>query len=852
MTKGFVFGEFALDTEKRLLTKNGAPLPLNPKALELLAVLIENRGKTLTKNELLDAVWPDQFVEENNLTVHIAALRKALGEKKGENRFILTVPGSGYRFVAGTEPVAPAALALNRIEAHGKTVLPEISGLFGRRKELAALRDFLKNDAVRLLTLTGAGGTGKTALARAAHLLNEDFSGRVFFAELAAARDAGDVTAAIAQALNVTEEGGRSLLDAVVNFLSNERALLILDNFEQVMPAAPVVKTLLAGTSLLKILITSRTALQLDAEREMLVGPLEIPLDETVFAPEDLTAFPSISLFVARAQKVRPAFVLNEKNARAVASICRRLDGLPLAIELAAARVLLLSPEEIFTRLENSLNLLTRGAPDLPERQKTMRSAIEWSYQLLDEEEKSLFRRLAVFSGGFTVEAAETVAGNDGGDAAALPEIKLPVLDLVSSLFEKNLLAAKETNDGGARLRMLEVVREFAFEKLRAHGEEEVLGRAHALYFLDLAEKAEPHLMHETSAEWLERLETEHDNLRAALNRSLENDPPKAARLAAALRYFWANRGHLTDGRRWLEAVLEKDLDQTSVIYLKLLNGLGQFARYKSDFETARKLYEQALIKARTSGQTEQTAIALHGLAAIATVNADFASAQKYNEEELEIYRELGDETGMAFALASLGDLALARGEPAEARPLIEESLKISGKLGNKQVICINLLNLGMAAFQRQRLDDAADHFTQSLAIARELGNKTVISCLFDGFAAIAASGGETETAIKLAGAAENLRETIGYGQEPAERIFRQTYIDNIRAAIGEKSFLKLYGEGRLLTLDAALALAHDSMAAAADQSTEIIIAKRSITRITIEENTGDLIETQISEGEEM
>lgn len=891
----YSFAEFEVDTAKRLLLKNAEVVSLNPKAFDLLVVLLENRGHIVTKEELLKTVWPDQFVEENNLTVHVSALRKIFGEKKGEYQFIVTVPGKGYKFVADVR----SPLEGSQLEQSGQLLTLRSSvtipaprrfetNLIGRDREVAEVKDLLRRKDENLVTLTGAGGSGKTSLARTiAAEMTADFADGVFFVELAAATDSNLVVSAIAQTLDVTEASNKSLDKTLQDFLQPREILLVLDNFEQVLTAAPRVAELLASAASIKILVTSRAALRLPDECEISVRPLELPPVGSRPVPEQLDTYPAIALFCERAQAVKPNFVLTDENVVTVAEICRRLDGLPLAIELAAVRVRLLSPSAILERLENSLSLLTGGAADLPSRQRTMRGAVKWSYDLLTEEEKFLFRRLAVFAGGFSVEAAEFVsegkkAGKEerekeqreemgvaenkltispsphlqvsppaGLHVSPLPglpvtpspslPVSLSVLDLLDSLINCNLITLKDQTDGNARLRMLEVVREFALECLEESGETESVRRLHSEFFLKLVETAEPLLHGENGSEWLDKLETDYDNLRSALSWSLKNDGEIAARMAADLRFFWLNRSHLSEGLSWSEAALAATKNDVSKARSDLLLSNGVFLRSQGKLEAAQRMYERTLAESRQLNDLTHIIKANHGLAAIAVLQKDFSSAQACIEEALALSRELKDEMQTAYSLASLGDLEMSRENLSVARPLLEECLLIAKKLKNKKLLTVIWFNLGTIDFFENFFERSAANFAESLRLAQEMGNKTMVSCAIEGFAALAVKNGNAAQSARLAGAAESLRETIGYFIEPAEEIFRNSYLSETRAVLGEKRFADLYLQGKVLSSDDATALAYPDQSTidndfADENFTEIIVENHSFSRIAIEE----------------
>ncbi len=680
--------------------------------------------------------------------------------------------------------------------------------LVGREKEASEIKNLLRQKDVRLLTMTGIGGTGKTTLSRAvaAEMLRE-FSDGVFFIELAAVTDPQFAASTIAQPLGVKESGGKAMLETLKEYLAGKQMLIVIDNFEQVIGAAPQIAELLSAAQQLKILITSRTLLHLSAEREYEVPPLALPENIEQLAFEELSNYEAVKLFVERARTAKPNFSLTPENAKNVAEICLRLDGLPLAIELAAARVKILSPQAILSKLENRLQLLTGGAQDLPARQQTMRGAVAWSYDLLTEDEKQLFEILSVFNGGFMFEAAEAVCENFKLQTVD-DEYELNALDGITSLVDKSLIISKEQPDGEMRFRMLEVVREYARDALTERGVFDIARKSHAAYFLALSEEAEKYLKGEDSVRWLNRLEEEIDNLRAALRWSLENDVETAARIGAATRLFWLFHSHLTEGRGWLEAALKSSKNVASAeVRFNLQNLLGTLARFQGDYAAAQKVFEEQLAEGKEANDLWQIAEANSGLGSVAYQQGDFQTARQFIEEVLAVSRELNEQYGVAAALNTLGDIARTEGDNAAARPLFEESLSISRKLGTKQFVCAILANLGAVTFAEGDFDAARAHFAEALETAREMGNRTIISLSLDGFAALAAERGEADCAAQISGAADNLRESIGYEIEPADLHFRDSFLAKLRASLSEADLSASFERGRKLKPEEAVAL---------------------------------------------
>ena len=679
--------------------------------------------------------------------------------------------------------------------------------IIGRRGEISDITQLLRDERVRLVTMTGIGGTGKTRLAHAvAETMLPEFSDGVFMIELSSVSLPELVPATIAQPLGVKDAGGRPVLDILKDHLADKRMLLILDNFEQIVDAAPQIAELLAAADGLKILVTSRFLLHITAEREFIVPPLSTPSGALLSSFENIKRNEAVQLFLERSQSAQPNFELTEENGRSVAEICARLEGLPLAIELAAARTRILAPSEILSKLESRLKFLTGGARDLPERQRTMQGAIDWSYDLLDENEKAIFRRLSVFSGSFSVEAAEAVcnSGNAGGE--------VDVVDEVSSLLDKSLVIRVEGKGGEHRFGMLEVVREYATEALETGGESESVARSHAGYFVSLGEKAEPFLQAAQSAEWLDRLEDEHDNLRGAMQWSLNNEPPMAVRLAVSVRNFWLLHSHLSEGYRWLKAALERGGEPAAELRFKLMNGLGLAARFRGDYETARKAYADGLAAGQEAGDKHGVALSSRGLGLVAMQQGDAAAAREYFQSGLAISRELDDKFGIAISLSFLGDLARTEKDFSRARPLFEESLALFRGLDNKSAVSDALNNLGAACFGEGEFLLSRKHFAEAANLAFDLGNKMTISYSLDGFAALATENEDLTRAAQLCGAAEALRESIGYKIEPAEEVFRNAYLEKLRAPMSDAEYNAAFEEGRSTTPDKAIALAFNEL----------------------------------------
>ncbi|MGH2558891.1 MAG: tetratricopeptide repeat protein [Thermomicrobiales bacterium] len=711
-----------------------------------------------------------------------------------------------------------------------------LTSLVGRERERAAVAAMLRDNAVRLLTLTGPGGVGKTRLAlQVAADVAADFADGVWFVTLAPISDPHLVAPAIARALGVRESGDRLPLEGLKAYLRESEALLLVDNFEQVLAAAPLLTDLLAACPALKILVTSRAVLRVSGTYDFPVPPLALPDTERAGAVAQVAAAEAVQLFLARARAAKPDVALTEANAAIVAAICRRLDGLPLAIELAAARIRHVSPSALLARLEQRLSVLTGGARDQPARLHTMRGAIAWSYDLLGADEQRLFRRLAVFVGGFTLEAAEIVAeepavprnrriGERGGKRKAERDagstaLRLPpsasVLDGIAALIDHSLLRQAEGEDGVPRFGMLETIREYALDQLKA-GEEETSARdRHAAWCLALMEQAEVGLMGADQAEWLDRLETEQPNMRAALAWLIDADEPgPALQLAASLGWFWWSRGDPAEGRAWLEQALARGAGAPPAVRARLLGQLGEIIWSQGDYRQSVTLTEAALQDWREIGHQPGVAFCLLHLGRVAHDVGDYRRAQTLYEESLALHRAIGDDWNTTRCLANLGMVVMLQGDFDRAVLLQEEGLALARARGHAVMIAKILHNLAEVAHRRGAYPLALDLYRESLGKHQETRERRFIAQCLRGLVKIAATLGQDEPAIRLAGAEHTVRAAIGAPVSPEpERIAYERDLAALRAKLGNEAFGAAWAAGREMGLDETFATA-DALAA--------------------------------------
>jgi predicted ATPase len=734
-----------------------------------------------------------------------------------------------------------AEKAPRQVAARPANLPVQRTALVGRQKEVAAASELLLRQDVRLATVTGPGGIGKTRLAvQVASGLVEHFPGGIHFVPLAAISDPDLIPAMIVQTLGIREPGGKAPLEILKENLqesSSAPMLILLDNFEHLVGAAPTVAELLAIGPHLKILVTSRAALHIYGEHEFPVPPLALPDPRALPQVDALARYPAVALFVDRAVAARPDFELTRENAAPVTEICARLDGLPLAIELAAARIKVLSPASLQARLASRLQLLTGGARDLPQRQQTLRAAFDWSYELLNAAEQKLFRRLSVFVGGCTLEGVEAVCDTKG-------DLGLDLLDGMASLVDKSLLQQVEPVKGESRFVMLQTIREYALEKLEASGEKPLTKRAHAAYCLVLAEEQAAEQCGSAGPEWLERFTVEHDNFRAALEWLTETgDADWGPRLGAALFRFWEAGEFLTEGRERLDkllkftaaavptkagaraffaagvlaaeqgdfpsadALIRKSLEFSRQLHDQQgvavsLNALAVNARDCGEFAVARSLFEECLELWRELGDSQAVARSLSNLANVVRMQGDYARARSLYEECLSIFQELKDRTGVAWSLNHQGDVARDQGDHAAARALYGQGLEIFRELGDRWGIAGTLADLGSLAREGRNYPQAHSLYRESIKLFQELEHKRGVARLLECFARSAAAQLNAQRSLRLAGAAAALRQNIGAPLTPGDQAQLEASLEMARKALTDTAGATAWMEGWSMPLE--------------------------------------------------
>jgi predicted ATPase/DNA-binding SARP family transcriptional activator len=681
-----------------------------------------------------------------------------------------------------------------------------LTSFVGREKELKDIARLLASS--RLLILTGPGGVGKTRLAiQTAHDAIKKFKDGVFWVGLVGLSDENLIPQEIAQALSVREVPNEPLIDVLKTYLKSKDLLIVLDNCEHVIRAcAQYAERLLAACPKLKILATSIEALGLFNEITWQVPSLPLPEMPGSFSLKELQEFASIELFKERASNAKSGFKLDERNASSVAQICRRLDGIPLAIELAAARIKVLSVDEIAARLDDRFSLLTAGSRTAIPRHQTLRATIDWSYDLLTEPERILLRRLSVFAGGFTLEAAEAVCSRGVK--------RSDILDLLGRLVDKSLViveADSEVNE--TRYRLLETIRQYALEKLVEVGEASLIRDQHLDFYLSLAEKSEPYIFGHESAIWINRLDKDLDNIRAAMEWSTNSGKAVAAlRMAGSLVYFWfARRNLLSEWQHRIQLALSRPegLERT-LARAKALNGLG-FMYWADMYPTDRRLeLEEALNIARELGDQWNTATALRYLGLLASMQGNYVEARSLLKQSLAIWRTMGPEgkSGVSWTLTFLGDVALSQNESNEARSIYEEAVAILREIGDKNFLAYSVRRLGLLAWREKNYGRAIALYKESLSLNRELGDlRGVLACVA-GFADIAVAQGKFERGVRLMAAVETQLASMGMRLLPVDKMEYERNLDKLRTQLDEKTFMKSWAKGKTMSLDETIAFA--------------------------------------------
>jgi predicted ATPase/DNA-binding CsgD family transcriptional regulator len=759
--------------------------PLSEREKEILRLLADG----LTNREIADRLYLSHET--------IKWYNKQLFGKLGVSNRTQAAAKAQELSLKGDQRPAPAFRA-----AHLKHNLPApLTSFVGRRRELGEVADLL--EASRLLTLTGPAGTGKTRLAlQVAAQVLDDFADGVYLVELAPLRDPELVADTVARSLGLSNATGQSIAAALENYLGNKELLLVLDNFEHILEAAPPVSELLSTAPDLKILATSREALGLYGEQEYPVPPLGLPDLSDRVSPSLLTDHEAVALFIQRAQAVVPDFALTDEDAPGVAEICVRLDGLPLAIELAAAQVKLFSLQALLNQIENRFTALRDGPRGLPERQRTLRGAIDWSYELLDDVEKTLFTRLSVFQGGRTIEAVEAVCGY---------ELPISVLDGLASLLNKNLLRQEEGPEGEPRFTMLETIHEYALERLREGGEAEDMHRRHAEYFTAWAERAEPFMRGgREQMRWLRRLDADHDNLRAMYKWSMEGSELELGlRLVGALGYFWWRQGHYSEGQRWSARALEVIEGASLAVRASVYSTAGRVFFYLGEAAAGKRALSEALALYEELGSRREMGWAhIHLMMPFAGQPTEFEEAIANFEEGLALLREVDDQAGIAQAFTNRGEHSRLLGDLPRAKEAYEESLSVAREIGDGLRESLLLINLGFIALHEDDAIGAEVMLKRSLTLALAIGHTAYTADKLSALAGAAVALGQPERAARLVGAADALFAKQSYIPQAGDKPEFERYEAAAREVLDEVAFKTAWAEGQAMSIDEAIAYA--------------------------------------------
>jgi predicted ATPase/transcriptional regulator with XRE-family HTH domain len=733
---------------------------------------------------------------------------------RGEARESGTAAIGGEPVLATAQPTSPLSSSTSSGYATPNNLLLPLTPLLGREQAVAVACDYLARKDTRLLTFTGAPGIGKTRLSLqvAAELLPQ-FEDGVFFVELAPVSDPSIVASTVASTLGLPESGSGSMLNALKNYLNGKKFLLVLDNFEQVLDAAPVALELLSSCPGLKVLITSREALHVPGEQQFPVSLLDLPDLARLPRVQALPGYAAIALFLERARAVDPAFDLNEDNALDVTTICTRLGGLPLAIELAAARVKFLSAAEMSARLDRQLSLLTgpaghRRFRHMPARQQTMQAAIDWSYQLLEPAEQQLLVRLAVFVGGWTLEAAEAVFGQGSGATEGM-----------ESLLEKSLIHGMRNGSGESishsaehRFTMLESIREYALDRLEAGGEADEVRRLHAVYFLDLAERAEPHLTREEQAEWFQRLQREYTNVRAAISWSLaQGEHDISLRFGGALAIFWRNR-YPGEGRWWAEwamkGALKESAGEPTLTHARALFSAALMLMQTKEYPRARATFEESLRMYRALDDKLGIAASLSWTATMliyTDLPEDRASVEKMLDESLELYRSIGDSVGMAGVLTSMGEAARMERDYPRAIDVYERCLALQLEVKDKQGIATTVTNLAWVVYHGKDYERAKHLLRETLRTYQEIGSGYYVAWALAAWAGIERAQGDPHKAAIVIAASNALAAPAGAPFDAPDQRDTEEIEAAIKSDLSEQEWHSAQQQGRTMNMDGAI-----------------------------------------------
>ncbi len=762
MSQTYKFGTVEVRPDERQILVEGSPAPVGARAFDLLLALIDQRNRVVSKNELLDKVWPGVVVEENNLQVQVSTLRKILG-----NGAIATLPGRGYRFTVPLEidtqgPSCPLPGLAHNLPA-------QLNSFIGRAAQIAQLKEALVN--ARLVTLTGTGGTGKSRLSLyVAEEVAADYPDGVWLAELSPVTEEHRVPQVLAFILQVKEESGRPVVDTLVDFVRPRKMLVVLDNCEHLVAAcADLVRRLLLAAPQLKIMASSREPLHVTGESRFPVPAMDIATE-------------AVRLFVDRAAAVRPAFQLTPANEPLVTQICDRLDGIPLAIELAAARVATIPVDRIAVLLNECFRVLTLGDRAAPTRQQTLRASIDWSYGLLDTPERILLRRLAVFSGGWTLDAAEAVAA--GGDVPGND-----VIDLLMQLVEKSLV---EIDARGERYRLLDTVGQYALELLEVSEEIEEVRTRHVAFFVDMADKSKREGVGPNMARWLARLDTELENLLAAHARcdALPTGASLGLRLSRALRHYWVKGGQMTLGLRVTgEALARMRPDDRSVERSAALMDAGQLNYFMGRHAQAKRYLDESLAIARELGDRKRIEYALQPLGMACVGVGEIDQGRRHLEESVALARELGDPNEIAGALNALAQFHRMQGALDVAEPFYQEVLTVASQAGNPETVAIGLMNLAMLWIDRRSPERAGAMLLEVLFLEEATRSRAGAQSMLEVSAGLAALRQDWTRVARLFGAAEAMAARTGLRRDPADEAFLQPRIEEARSALGPAGF---------------------------------------------------------------